>query len=284
MAFSGNTNKVALYEMATGTEYKVLETAARAISPLAFSSDTRILAAGDWDGYSVHLWELATGQEIEQFAGHTGRIFHMAFSADGKQLLTGSEDTTALLWDMTGRHGKPAASHLSAEEANACWAELASSDAARAFRARWRLASSPCEAVTLLRNYLRPVREADAQKLPRLLAELGSTQFVVRAKAQTDLEALGELAEPALREALTANPTLEVRQRLQRLLDRMHATAPPSDVLQSMRAIAVLEDIATPAARDVLQTLAAGAPVVRLTREAQASLDRLAKRATVATP
>jgi hypothetical protein len=40
----------------------------------------------------------------------------------------------------------------------------------------------------------------------------------------------------------------------------------------------VQEFIGTPAARKLLQTLASGAPAARLTREAQASLDRLARR------
>jgi hypothetical protein len=42
--------------------------------------------------------------------------------------------------------------------------------------------------------------------------------------------------------------------------------------------MAVLEDIGTPAARNLLQTLASGAPAARLTREAQASLERLKRR------
>jgi hypothetical protein len=40
----------------------------------------------------------------------------------------------------------------------------------------------------------------------------------------------------------------------------------------------VLEAIGTPAARKLLQALASSAPAARLTREAQASLDRLNRR------
>jgi hypothetical protein len=47
--------------------------------------------------------------------------------------------------------------------------------------------------------------------------------------------------------------------------------------LRSLRAIEVLEHLATPEARQVLQKLAEGAPNVRLTREAKAALARLEK-------
>jgi hypothetical protein len=45
-----------------------------------------------------------------------------------------------------------------------------------------------------------------------------------------------------------------------------------------VRAIEVLEHIGTPDANELLQTLATGAPEARLTQEAKASLERLAKR------
>jgi hypothetical protein len=53
--------------------------------------------------------------------------------------------------------------------------------------------------------------------------------------------------------------------------------------LRRDRALAVLERIGTPAAREFLQTLAEGMPEARLTQEAKASLERLARR-TAANP
>jgi hypothetical protein len=50
---------------------------------------------------------------------------------------------------------------------------------------------------------------------------------------------------------------------------------PPPDVLRSLRAVRVLQLIGTADAKDVLQTLAKGAPGDRLTREAEAALKRL---------
>ena len=46
-------------------------------------------------------------------------------------------------------------------------------------------------------------------------------------------------------------------------------------MLRTMRAVEILEHIATPAARDLLAEWAKGAPGARLTEEAKASLERL---------
>ncbi|HMC63737.1 MAG TPA: hypothetical protein VKI65_02250 [Gemmataceae bacterium] len=48
--------------------------------------------------------------------------------------------------------------------------------------------------------------------------------------------------------------------------------------LRKQRGLAVLEYIGTPEARKVLARVAQGAPEARLTQEAKASLERLAKR------
>jgi hypothetical protein len=158
------------------------------------------------------------------------------------------------------------------------WADLAAADAPRAFRARGALASSPEEAVALLKGRLRRAQAADAGRLGRLLADLGSEEFPVREKAQAGLEELGDLAEPALRQALADKPALEVRRRMERLLERLRGPVRRPEVLRPLRAVAVLEDVATPAARELLKDLASGAPGARLTREAKASLSRLGRR------
>ena len=93
------------------------------------------------------------------------------------------------------------------------------------------------------------------------------------------LERLGEDAESSLRRALADKPSLESRRRVERLLERL-VIAPVNDParLRELRAVEVLEHINTVEARRVLAALAKGTPEARLTREAQASLDRLAKR------
>jgi hypothetical protein len=54
--------------------------------------------------------------------------------------------------------------------------------------------------------------------------------------------------------------------------------SPHSEFLRRLRAVAVLEHIGTPEARQVLENLAGGEPEARLTREAKASVARLSRR------
>jgi hypothetical protein len=159
------------------------------------------------------------------------------------------------------------------------WAELAGADAARAFRARWTLDSSPREAVAFLKDHLHPAQPADADHVRRLLSDLGSERFAVRDRAQAELEALGDLAEPALRQALAGGPTLEVRRRVQHALERLRGPVTRPETRRGIRAVAVLEDIATPAARGLLDALASGAGEARLTREARTAQVRFGRRA-----
>jgi uncharacterized membrane protein YphA (DoxX/SURF4 family) len=154
------------------------------------------------------------------------------------------------------------------------WARLEAQDASRADEAIRALAASPRQAVALLRREVRPATPADPRRVARLIAGLDSEEFTSRESAARELEGLGELAEPALRKALAGRPTLEVRRRVERLLDRL--VVPPSgDALRALRAVEVLEMVGTEEARRVLREAARGAPEARLTREAKASLGRL---------
>jgi hypothetical protein len=59
--------------------------------------------------------------------------------------------------------------------------------------------------------------------------------------------------------------------------ERVNGTWPPK-ALRAVRAIHVLELAGTAEAKEVLRTLAGGAPEAPVTQEARASLERLAKR------
>src|SRR5262249_27010010 len=148
------------------------------------------------------------------------------------------------------------------------WADLTGADAPRAFRARGALAFSPEETVSFLKERLHPAQPTDAERSRHLLADLASDQFAVREKAQKALEELGDLAEPALQQTLASKPTLEVRRRVQAVLERLRGPVTRPEMLRSLRAVAVLEDIGTPPARQILKELARGTPEARLTHEA----------------
>jgi HEAT repeat protein len=117
------------------------------------------------------------------------------------------------------------------------------------------------------------------EQLTRWIADLDNESFTVRQKAQRSIQSLGEPAIPALQRALADGPPLEVKRRLLDIITTLEpklGAAPPIQ-LRQIRAIQVLESLATPEARQVLQNLAKGADA-SLTREAQAALKRLARR------
>lgn len=245
-----------------------------------FSPDGKTLA---WVYNSIiHLGEIATGRERHRLLGHDGGLAVLAFSADGKRLVSGAGNTTAIVWDLTGRlaAGDKWDEPLSEEELGKHWNALAGDDAVAGWRAMQRLTSDPTRSVPYLSQRLRPVPAVAEKRLARLIADLDGDEFAVREKASAELEKLGEPARHTLRQALAARPTLEMRRRLEKLIDKLERErwSPTGHRLRAWRALEVLERAGTSEAKRLLAALAGGAPEARLTREAQAVLERLGNR------
>jgi hypothetical protein len=235
----------------------------------AYSPNGRNLVTGEADG-SVVLWEIATGLERRRYKGHSGPIRAITFSPDGHTLASAGDDTSVLVWDVTGRPlARPP------QDLNVLWNQLASLDAARAYRAMWALVYRPGQAVQFLKEHLRPIPTTIGPRLTKLIGDLDSKQFAVRQSATRELEKLDDAAEPALRRALTDKLTLEARRRIELVLEKQ--TPFSLESLRAMRAVEALEHIGTPEARGLLQYLSKGLPEARLTREARSSFQRLAK-------
>jgi RNA polymerase sigma factor (sigma-70 family) len=281
LAYGSQLRYLAVHETATGKAVRLLTGLPDGPSVLAFSPDRRVLAWGGWRDPTIHLVELASGKERHRLKGHKGRLTSLAFSADGRVLISGSEDTTGLVWDLAGKLGTKdhAGGPQTVPDFDACWADLAGGDAARAYRGMRRFLTSPAEAVPHLRRRLRPVPVVDEKRLARLIADLDSNRFAVRAAAQKELDRLGEAAAGACRKAREGRPSVEVRRRLESLLGKQgHQEWDPSPQrLRALRALEVLELLGTEEAREVLKALARGAPGAQLTREAKASLQRLSR-------
>lgn len=249
------------------------------VSSLAFSPDGRTLISTSYD-QTIRLWELNTGKERHQLRVDRGWPRTVVLAPDGRTLYSSGDDSTLLVWNIhdLASHGLPPAVKLTANQERALWTDLQSRDARQAFRAESALIAVPEKAVDLLREHLRPATGPDAKRLDRLLADLDSDSFAVRVKAEAELEALGELAETALRKALEGQPSLEVRRRVEGLLKKLEGMITDPKKLRVLRALEVLEQIGTPEAIRVLKTMTQGADEALVSREAKASLQRLARR------
>jgi WD40 repeat protein len=282
LAANDENGGVRFWDTATGRELRRVVRSGQ-VSALAFAPDGRTLAEGRTDGV-VRLLETATGGERQAFPGHRGAISSLAWSTDGRLLVSGSRDTTALVWDATGlpSAGPLRAERLSHQEWERLWKELAGPTSPRTHRAVWTLAQTSEQGVPFVRERLRPAPVPDPQRVVRLLADLDNEQFSVREKASRELGELRTSVEPALRKVLAGKPSLEVRRQVERLLESLSEWSP--EELRALRAVEALEHSGTREASALLEVLATGVPAARLTREAKAALERLARRSTTPEP
>jgi RNA polymerase sigma factor (sigma-70 family) len=279
-----NTSLVCLWDTASGKELGRYAGHRLWVGALAFSPDSKLVASGTLlhplnhhgqKDCSIHVWEAATGRLIRRFEGQHSFVNSMAFAPDGLTVASGASDCTILLWDITGRRpdGRWHARQLTQRQLEACWTALADEDAAKAYDAVWALVAAPEQAVPFLRKHLPSVPRPDAKTIARLIADLDSDDFMVRQKATEELSKLGDAIAPDLRRTLENKPSLEVRRRIQQLLDQSRNWT--GERLRDHRAIQALQHIGTRPAHEVLRALAEGAPEAYRTEEAKAALQRL---------
>jgi WD40 repeat protein len=266
VATGDSGKRMRLWETATGKELRQLKGVDGGL--FAFAPGGRTLAVRD--GNDVRLIELATGEERARFAGHQGGVTVLTFAPDGRALASGSWDSSAMVWDVTGRVGAKRCTPAGLE---GLWADLGDADAARAYHAMGRLAASPDLALPRLREGLRPVPPTDRERVGRLVRDLDSGEFAVREKAAGELAKFGGAADGVLSEALKGQPSAEVKRAVEGLLAGSHELTPQR--LRELRGLELLEWLGTPEPCELLRRLAKGNPDARLTKEAAAALGRL---------
>lgn len=241
-----------------------------------FSPDGRYLASVS-DGYgrianrTIRVFEMSTGTEIHSFKKELP-IYAAAFSPDCSKLVVGGADATALVLDLTNLTGKQRREQLPEKEPATHWESLTALDAGAAYEARADLLYAPKSALPFLADRLQPAPALDAGRMAGLIGSLDSKSFRERDAATRELEQLGELVRAPLRKALTGNTTLELRRRLESLLEKLEPLSPTQ--VRSLRAIEILDGIGTPAALRIVERLTQGNPDGLLTVESRAVLAR----------
>jgi WD40 repeat protein len=245
---------------------------------VALSPDGKLLATAGLRGRGIRLWDIATGLPLVEFGGNEAFFTALAFAPDSKTLISAGSNCCLLVWDVAAvlEKYKLAPTPLSDKELDALWSDLASGDAATAFKAMRALAGVPAQTVPLLQKKID--LPSPSKEVSQLIADLDAKEFAVREKATAELLKLGTSAVPLLQRALDADPSQEVRNRLEYVLNKLGvAPLPPSYALRELRAVELLEQIGSTEARKTLELWASRFPASRLGREAKAALQRLGK-------
>jgi WD40 repeat protein len=245
----------------------------------------------------IRFWDPATGKVIGEFKGPKHPVGCLAFSADGTILAAGPSllgstpepekrhiflyeaGCGRLIHELPGHRG--GVTSLAFSPDNRLLVSAGMEDPTGSV---WDIARVVPAQRPSLTQWRKPV---DEQRIQQLVADLDADQFARREQATRQLQELGATAEPALRKALAAKPALELRRRIDMLLDKVDPYS-YLDTEENLKGLAQLERMAAAApafnsnepndpagARKCLEVLAKGPLRARLTLEAQAALQRL---------
>jgi hypothetical protein len=223
---------------------------------------------------TIRLLEIDSGKVRAEFRGHRDGVHDLAFSHDGRTLASGGEDNVIYLWNVVGDVGGRQAKPATETDLARWWTDLASADARKAGAAITGFIPVADQSVKALGTRLQAIEPLEERRLAQLLADLDTDVFARRQSASDALAEYGDRIEEMLRGELKQNVPIEVRRRIQVLLDKIEVGAMPLATLQRLRAIEVLERIGTPSACRTLERLAAGAPEAWETRAARSALGR----------
>ncbi len=270
---------IKLWDVASGEELAQYQGIKGPVLSLAFSPDGTTLAAGGGSyaqSGEVKLFEVASSLVRASFDGHKEWVECVRFSPHGRVLVsaggfTRGQPGEVRAWQIAEWHQKKP-ERLAGERLQGLWGKLADRDAAAAYQAILELSAVPGDAVPFLKESLRPVEPVDPKRVAKLIEDLDNDAFQVRERASQELEQIADLARSALQKAQAEPKSAEMRKRTEALL-RFTLSSP--EQLRRLRAVEVLEASAAPAAKQLLQELAQGAPGARLTEQARAALGRL---------
>ncbi len=107
---SWNGSKAGLirfWNATTGEHKRTIKDHIGTIRGVEFSRDGSLLASWNFslEEKTIRLWNVATGRNTQTLSGHKNRISSVIFSPNGETLISGEQDGTILIWDVsTGKH------------------------------------------------------------------------------------------------------------------------------------------------------------------------------------
>jgi hypothetical protein len=234
------------------------------------SPDGRVLAVGGGWSNQVWLFDMLTGRVREILTPEGRNRNALRFLPNG-QLVTAGD--TALVWSIGLKPEAPSTERLAD-----LWAKLAESDPKQAWNAMASLAGHGEHAVEFIRAQVAVVAKIKDGAIDAIVKRLDAAGFNEREAASVDLDRLGRSAVPAIRGQIKPGIPEEVRTRLERFLAKHDKPDLQPEEIQALRAIEVLEAVASTEAIRALDAYAQGEPGARVTRDAIASAERLKRR------
>jgi len=227
---------------------------------------------------NIAIFDLAIGQSLGALElAESARVTPKFILPDGKTLFTTLRDGTALTWNMGEYAVKPLSPTHAPADLATWWADLADANAKMAYAAIWKLAETPADdLIPFLKDRLRPVAAPPAAEWVKLIASLDHPEFRVRAAALRRIEQFGPGALDDIRRELSKATSSETRERLGQLAAKLDGPTPPAETLRFLRALVVLEEVKSPAARRLVEDLSRGMATARETKAAVATLGRMA--------
>jgi WD40 repeat protein len=198
-----------------------------------FGPDGRTLALLRSKGGTI-LFDWPSGTAVKRLAGDSDS-WGVFFAPDGRRLATTCHaDSSALIWDVAALVHRPvrAVGKPTDEDLRGWWQELRDPNSSDAYRAVWRFAAVPDQALPFLAASLRPVKAPEPDTVARLIADLDSAEFEVREKASRELEQFGEAVVDTLERAMKGKISAEQARRIKELLAK-HAESPGPEQLRA---------------------------------------------------
>jgi WD40 repeat protein len=261
-----NFNGICFYDSATGRLLRSFRTGPdNPYQPaFALAPNGKLLATTN-GYYRIELWDTVSERLVGRLTGQEAGVGALAFSPDSKTLASGGRDATILLWDVA----QARLVHL--------WGELAAGQD-EVGRALKQMALTSKDTLPFLKKRLLQVARTES-RVQGLIADLGADEFKVRQKASRELEQLGADSALGLRLALRQPLDLEVRRRIEAVLNRVDRPGKTQtfDPRGIRLALAMFEEMNTAEARQVLRDLASAGQST-IARDAAAALARLAKK------
>jgi RNA polymerase sigma factor (sigma-70 family) len=102
-------DRLLVWDLRTGRIRRTIQAEAYWSGELAISPNGRLVAwapvsVGGKTHAPIHFWDINTKREVLQLGPLASSVQSLAFSADGKTLVSGMQDTTALVWDISAAY------------------------------------------------------------------------------------------------------------------------------------------------------------------------------------